>query len=176
MFMLETGSAGANELTAALEALGADVLAIPVIAVRPPPDTGALDVAARNVAGYDWLVFTSVNGVRFFFEALARVHVDSQTLIREGAPLEIVAAPQLSIGVFRLSRRSGESLADWNSRNSALIDAVNRRERVYLSSTLLPVADGGAFTLRTCILSFRTHEPQVHALLDDLREALKEVA
>ena len=81
-----------HEFTAALEALGADVLAIPVIAVRPPPDMGALDVAARNVAGYDWLVFTSVNGVRFFFEALAREKIDSQALIRKGVKIAAVGS------------------------------------------------------------------------------------
>lgn len=88
----------AAELTAALETLGADVLAIPVIAVRPPPDTGALDAAARNVAAYDWLVFTSVNGVRFFFDALARVHIDSQAFIRAGVKIAAVG-PQTAQAV-----------------------------------------------------------------------------
>ena len=58
---------------------------------------------------------------------------------------------------FRLERRAGEGLAAWNARNAAFLHAINDRKRVFLSSTLLPGPDGDIFTLRVCILSFRTH-------------------
>ena len=61
-----------------------------------------------------------------------------------GLPLEIVARPQLSLVTFRLSRRPGEALDAWNDRNRAFLAAINARQRVHLSSTLLPVADGSA--------------------------------
>jgi aromatic-L-amino-acid decarboxylase len=89
-------------------------------------------------------------------------------LIAGGAALEIVARPQLSLVAFRAARRPAEPLAHWNQRNAALLAAINGRQRVHLSSTLLPVADGAAFTLRVCVLSFRTHRRHIDRCLEDL--------
>ena len=52
----------ASELRARLEELGAEVLELPSIAIEP------VDVTVPDLAGYEWLVFTSPNGVRAFFE------------------------------------------------------------------------------------------------------------
>jgi aromatic-L-amino-acid decarboxylase len=93
-------------------------------------------------------------------------------LIAGGAPLEIVARPQLSLLAFRLRRGDGESIERWNQRNTAFLAAINSRQRVHLSSTLLPVADGAAFTLRACVLSFRTHERHIDRCLEDVAAAL----
>lgn len=60
----------ASEFTAQLRALGADVAEFPVIATVPPADPAPLDNALANLAAYDWLIFTSVNGVRYFTERL----------------------------------------------------------------------------------------------------------
>ena len=46
-----------------LRELGAEVIEIPTIEIRPPSSYAPLDSALRNIAGYDWLVLTSVNGV-----------------------------------------------------------------------------------------------------------------
>ena len=46
--------------------------------------------------------------------------------------------------------------------------AINARGHVYLSSTNLAVVDGSAFTLRACIVSFRTHADRIDQLLGDL--------
>ncbi|MBX9600338.1 MAG: uroporphyrinogen-III synthase [Bryobacteraceae bacterium] len=48
---------------------GAEVVELPVIAIRPPPDPEPLRAAARSASCYQWLVFTSANAVKFFFEA-----------------------------------------------------------------------------------------------------------
>lgn len=53
-----------------LRSLGAAAIELPVIAVRPLEDYSVLDEAIRRLPDYDWLVFTSANGVRFFFERL----------------------------------------------------------------------------------------------------------
>jgi uroporphyrinogen III methyltransferase/synthase len=47
----------------ALVAAGARVLAAPTIAIEPPPSWEPLDRALDNVAGFAWVIFTSVNGV-----------------------------------------------------------------------------------------------------------------
>ncbi len=62
-----TRAAGqASELSERLEALGAQVIEYPVIEIAPPGDAGPLDAAIGRLGGYDWLVFTSANGVRWF--------------------------------------------------------------------------------------------------------------
>ena len=60
----------AAELSDRLRALGADPIELPVIALESPADAAPLDRAIKNLASYDWLIFTSVNGVRFFLERL----------------------------------------------------------------------------------------------------------
>src|SRR6202049_595008 len=60
----------AAELAEPLEELGAEVIMLPVIEIQPPVDTGPLERAIACLETYDWLIFTSVNGVRFFLERL----------------------------------------------------------------------------------------------------------
>lgn len=62
----------AGELGVRLEELGAEVVEFPVIGIRPPLDFAPLDAALGRLASYDWLIFTSVNGVRCFLERLDR--------------------------------------------------------------------------------------------------------
>ena len=54
-----------------LRALGADVVEFPTIAFAEPDDYAPLDAALQRIESYDWVVFTSVNGVDAFFERLA---------------------------------------------------------------------------------------------------------
>ncbi len=56
-----------------LESLGAAVQSAPLIAIAAPLDPAPLEAAARGVGGYDWVVFTSANGVERFGMALAVV-------------------------------------------------------------------------------------------------------
>jgi len=60
----------AGEFSDRLRALGADAIELPVISIQPPEDPGPLEHAIANLAIYDWLIFTSVNGVRSFVERL----------------------------------------------------------------------------------------------------------
>lgn len=53
----------AKPLADELERLGAEVSLVPLIEIRPPEDRRPLDAAVENLAAYDWVVFTSVNGV-----------------------------------------------------------------------------------------------------------------
>ena len=55
---------------AALEALGAEVLLAPTVEVKPITDPAPLDGAIDRLDDYEWLVFTSANGVRFFVRRL----------------------------------------------------------------------------------------------------------
>jgi uroporphyrinogen-III synthase len=53
----------ASALSAQLQALGADVIEIPFIEIRPPSSYQPLDAALKQISEYDWLILTSVNGV-----------------------------------------------------------------------------------------------------------------
>lgn len=63
-----------------LEALGAEILFVPVIEIADPAESSALNEAIQNLASYDWLIFTSANGVRHFVEALDRSSKDLRDL------------------------------------------------------------------------------------------------
>src|SRR5271157_2109347 len=62
----------AGALSSALKELGCQVIEIPFIEIRKPSSYKPLDTALRNLATYDWLVLTSVNGVEALFERLAK--------------------------------------------------------------------------------------------------------
>jgi uroporphyrinogen III methyltransferase / synthase len=70
----------ASELSDRLRALGADAVELPVISLESPADPEPLDRAIENLAGYDWLIFTSVNGVRFFLDRLDHSRHDLRAL------------------------------------------------------------------------------------------------
>src|SRR5688572_20780243 len=53
----------ASELTKQLEALGAGVIEAPTIEISPPRDPSHVDQALARLHEYDWIIFTSVNGV-----------------------------------------------------------------------------------------------------------------
>ena len=61
------------EFAAALERLGARVISCPTIEIVEPESFAPLDEAIENLYGYDWLIFTSVNGVDFFLRRLERL-------------------------------------------------------------------------------------------------------
>ncbi len=85
--------------------------------------------------------------------------------------VEILAEPQLSIVAFRLVHPGLEPGA-LNDLNRRFLEAINRRDRVFLSGTLL----GDRFALRICVLSFRTHRDRMELGMDDIRAAAAEVA
>ena len=149
--------------------------------MEPPSATEYGPELSRDYRGLRLWLPLMVHGAAAFRSALTEklelaqlAHEEREELISRGAALETVASPQLSIGAFRLKRAPNEPLGEWNARNALLNGAINARERVYLSSTALPVDDGMAFTLRTCIISFRTHSSRVEAFLEDLESALEE--
>jgi uroporphyrinogen III methyltransferase/synthase len=70
----------AGNLALRLRALGAEAIELPAIEIRPADDYAALDSAIGNLSGYDWLIFTSANGVRYFLERLDRSTLDIRAI------------------------------------------------------------------------------------------------
>ena len=60
----------ASVLSEELRALGAEPVEYPAIKILPPEDLGPLDRAIERLPTYDWVVFTSANGVKAFMQRL----------------------------------------------------------------------------------------------------------
>lgn len=70
----------ASDLSSRLSDLGAECLEYPTIKIIPPKDPEPLQEAVKNLPAYDWIVFTSVNGVIHFFEQLFATGNDVRAL------------------------------------------------------------------------------------------------
>ena len=60
-----------SEFAIKLRNLGAKVIEFPTIQILPPSSWEGLDQAIDQLKFYDWIIFTSANGVNFFFQRLA---------------------------------------------------------------------------------------------------------
>ena len=87
----------AGELTRRLTELGAEVIEFPTISIEPPSDHEPMDRAIAQLHQYDWLIFTSVNGVQSFFDRLRHLGKDSQDI----RPLKVVAIGPETAGRLR---------------------------------------------------------------------------
>ena len=87
--------------------------------------------------------------------------------LRATPGFECLDEPQLSVVPFRYRPRRG----DVNDFNRRLLRRVNDKRRVYITSTKLD----GDFVLRIAVLSFRTHGRHVHAAVEDIRAAAREL-
>ena len=67
-------------LSQILSQRGAQPIELPTIEIAPPENYNALDVALQKINDYDWVIFTSVNGVKGFFERLYHQGWDSRHL------------------------------------------------------------------------------------------------
>jgi len=70
----------ASALSKLLADKGAQPVELPAIDIRPVEDNVGLDAAIRDLKSYQWVVFTSVNGVAAFFKRLESLKLDSRAL------------------------------------------------------------------------------------------------
>jgi uroporphyrinogen III methyltransferase / synthase len=70
----------ASDFKILLAELGACCIEFPTIGIEPPPSWEPLDTAVKHLQTYDWIIFTSVNGVRFFMERLRLAGLDVRQL------------------------------------------------------------------------------------------------
>ena len=68
------------ELAGKLIALGAEVVELPLIRISKQIEKDPLADVMLELGGYDWIVFTSANGVRFFMEEFMRLFDDIRSL------------------------------------------------------------------------------------------------
>ncbi len=70
----------ASELADKLQELGACCIQYPTIEIQPLDDYQQVEEAILALQRYDWLVFTSVNGVKYFWKQLELIGLDSRIL------------------------------------------------------------------------------------------------
>lgn len=119
----------ASELKRMFEDSGAEVLQFPMIEIAPPESWTSLDRAVNE--RYDWLVFTSTNGVHAFFERLFANGKDVRAL----ASTKIAAV--------------GQSTADELRARGIQPDVVPER---FISTELLPLLPEDQRGVRTAII------------------------
>ena len=70
----------AGELVGRLRALGADAFEMPMIRIEPAPDKREFYELVAYCHSYDWLIFTSANGVDAFFKAFYEMYHDARDI------------------------------------------------------------------------------------------------
>ncbi|MDD5757778.1 MAG: uroporphyrinogen-III C-methyltransferase [Desulfobulbaceae bacterium] len=70
----------ASDLVLQLEELGADCVEFATIALEPPDTWDEIDLAVDTISRFDWLLFTSINAIQFFFQRLFARQMDARTL------------------------------------------------------------------------------------------------
>lgn len=106
-----------QELSLALEALGAEVKQLPMVSFAPPENYDDLDSALRRFTEFDWILFTSQNAVRFLFRRGCEVKTrrpvqPARPLVAAIGAATAQAARNLDIRVDYVAQtHTGESLA-----------------------------------------------------------------
>ncbi len=111
--------AQASELSAQIEELGGEAIEFPVIetrAVSGHAERDVLEKTMHQLPSYDWLLFTSVNGVRYFFEELRQHGRDIRDVRAQLAAVGAKTAALLEQYGLRVQmvpeRYNGQQLAD----------------------------------------------------------------
>ena len=109
-------------------------------------------------------------GVKAFRENLAeKLHLTKWMYQRflEEPGFKCVAVPDLSVIAFRYHPQKGNV----DTFNRQLLEKIVKSQKLFLSSTLLD----GEYVIRVCILSFRTHQPEVEEAFEIIKNAAKKL-
>ncbi|MCU0770870.1 MAG: uroporphyrinogen-III C-methyltransferase [Verrucomicrobia bacterium] len=147
----------APELVRRLNALGAEVLEIPCIQTAPPQDVGPLKEAIVGLHEYDWLVFTSANGVRCFFEYFDKGFQDAR-----------------DIGGVRIAAVGPGTVAALRERRLAVNAMPKQFTGVQVAKAM--AAEGDVENLRVCLLRAETANPELPRLLEEKGAIVDDIA
>ena len=122
----------ASSFAAVLEAAGAEVVEFPTITFTAPESWGPLDAAIGRLREYRWVIFTSANGVRFFWQRLQAAGRD----IRDLAGITVCAiGPATAAALHSLGIRA--DIVPTEFKAEALVEAIGtddlRGSRVLLA-------------------------------------------
>jgi uroporphyrinogen III methyltransferase/synthase len=147
----------ASQLTRQLLELGAEVLEVPTITLEPPTRREDLVDALLALNSYDWLVFTSPNGVTKFFEYFFKQFHDTRDL--GGARIAAVGpatANKLKELHLQVDLMPDEALA------SSIAEAFQKFESIE--------------NLKICLLRAEVANPELPKALEDLGAIVDDIA
>ena len=111
----------ASGLRQDLEELGARVLEFPAIRILPPGDWGPLDQALNEIGRFEWMIFTSANGVEHVFKRLFELGKDARIF----AGIKIAAIGEATEQALK-ERGLGADLVPGQFTSEALVSALKR--------------------------------------------------
>ena len=129
-------STQADGLVETLGALGADVIRLPAISIEPSVDQAALLRAVERTSGYDWVVFTSANGVDFFKKAAEDVGVDAKRAL---ASVRLCCVGPATAGAIEAFGLTVEVIPEAH-RAEAVVEALTARTQLDGQRILIPTA------------------------------------
>ena len=124
-----------GELAARLAGYGAEPVEAPTIKLVPPPDWAAVDHAISEIGTYNWIIFTSVNGVSRFMTRLLTRGLDSRCLA--GRQLCCIG-PRTAQELEKFGVRADVVPAEYQAEG--VIAALNRQD-LKKSRILIPRAE-----------------------------------
>ena len=126
---------------------------------------------SRGFPGFRVWLSVKLFGSAAFRSAIAEkraLTLDAARRVAELPGIVIDAPPELSLFAFHVTR-PGASLADEDAATQALMEETTRRGRVMVTGCTAH----GRYLGRVCVLSFRTHEAEIDALVDDFAAVLR---
>jgi uroporphyrinogen III methyltransferase/synthase len=164
----------AMELAVPLEALGAETVLAPMIEIQGPVDANALEDAVARLAIYDWLIFTSVNGVRHFVDALDRSSADLRSLKAKICAIGSATRAAVEALHLKVDKMPEEYVAESLIESLAGEDLAGRRillPRAAIARDVIPVELTRRGAVVDVVEAYRTVIPADAA--DRVREALQ---
>ena len=132
----------AGKLTELLEFYGADVIEIPLIAISPKYDKETIADVFTELSTYQWILFTSANGVQHFFDLFFKAYEDirsiglSQIGVVGNATAKAIESLHLKVDLLPESANS-----------DALVDALLERESLDNTKILVVTGNKGSPSL-----------------------------
>lgn len=165
----------AGGLAHALSALGAEVLLLPLLDIRPPEDMGPVDAALARLPEFDWILFTSANGVEGLLDRMSRLgRLPGEITARIAAVGEATAATARARGLS-VHLVAGRSVAE------GLVETLAATTNLENARVLWPRGDLGRDALRLelegrgasvqSVVVYRTLAAEVAA--DELRASIR---
>ena len=155
-------------LSSLLRARGADVIEAPSTEIEAL-DQAPLDAAITELSSYDWLVLTSVTGVRFFKQAMDRAGLDARALAYSEVA---VIGPSTAKAVREIGVRA--DLVPERFVAESLLEAMGREE-LEGSRILIATADDARTVLPDGLRALGAEVTVVHPYRSKLVESGDEV-
>ena len=165
----------ASELSERIRELGGRAVEFPTIAVLPPESWADLDHCLGRLALYDWIIFTSANGVKFFLERLFSLGRDVRDL---KGPRICAIGPRTAESLETLRVRVDFLPGEY--RAEAIFEGLKRESlngkkilipRARMARDILPEELRKAGAAVDVVEAYRTVRPDENA--DEVRDLLK---